>query len=99
MAWRFREVCLKCLKLMIFLNLLLCMILGSWVMLNVVVSFLMQPFDHLSGFIIIWNFSAIGMYCLYNLVPSSLHCFFLSSLFIVMAVMIAGVLNRYFVFF
>merc|ERR1711937_485259 len=63
------------------------------------VSLINQPVGILSILIIIWNISGVGMYCLYTVVPSSLHCFFLCVLFIVMSNMIAGVLSLWFVLF
>jgi len=47
----------------------------------------------------VWNFGAVGMFCLYHDVPAKLHQFFLVSLFVVMGVMMAGTLNEWICFF
>merc|ERR1712038_1377138 len=57
LAFRFRECCMKCLKLFIFLDLLLLLLLGSFVLLHLVMSLAGLTVDNFTSFIVVWNFS------------------------------------------
>lgn len=94
---RFRQQCIKFLKIFIFADLLVLFLIGVGVLLFFLTTILSLPLDYASFSIVVWNSAASGMFALYNDVNPSMHRISMACLFAVMGVMMVATLSTYIV--